>query len=362
MALNTHELMDVYNDLIKAYPEDLRIARPLIQMMQSRGENEPARDLAMSMARRMLALGYSSYALAFLSIGEQLGYPDADEIDSMKTMAELTLGSPPQALSEAGSVFELIEALSDSESQEFLKQGTLLRTKVGEKIVKQGEVSRKFYLILEGTIHIYVDTKQGEHIEFGELKQGDFFGEVACIYQLPRTATVESFTDAVLLEFSDSTVTEMIHVSPIAGDSLMKVVQRRMMETISFMHPAFSQLGLEDRVWLEDDSALVEFLPGEELVEKNEGDDAYFYVVVFGKVIAKRADEFKCGLGVNAMFGDASAMLKFPEGTTLYAAERSIACKMPIQIFEAFYKTYSGFEYWVNKYVQKRNEKLNPPT
>lgn len=350
--------MDVYHDLIKAYPEDLRIARPLIQMLQARGEGESARELAMSMARRMLALGYSSYALAFLSIGEQLDYPDKDEIESMKTMAELTLGSPSQSLSEAGSVFELIEALSDSESQNFLKQGSLLKSKAGERIVQQGEVSRKFYLILEGDIHIHVDTKSGEHIKVGELKQGDFFGEVACIYQLPRTATVVSFSDAVLLEFSDSTVTEMMHVSPIAGDSLMKVVQRRMVETISFIHPAFSELGQEDRAWLEDESELVEFLPGAKM-NAAEPDDAYFYVIVFGKVVASRAGGFNCELGVNSMFSGASATLRFPEGTSMHAVERSIACKMPIQIFDTFFNTYAGFEHWVNKYVQKRNEKLS---
>jgi len=359
MALTKQEMMQVYQDLITAYPEDLRIARPLIQMLQARGDKESARNLAMKMARRMVSLGYSSYALAFLSLCEQLEHPDTDEIESMKTIAELTLGTPPQTLSEAGKVFSLIEALSDSESQEFLQQGALRKVKKGEVIVKQGEISQNFYLILEGEVHVHVDTKSGQHFEVGELKQGDFFGEVACIYQLPRTATVDAFVDVTLLEFSAETVDAMVHASPIAGDSLMKVVQRRMIETVSFMHPAFARIGVEDRLWLEEDSELVEYFPGRVLRKDSDAEKApVFHVIVFGKVEARRGGKTKCTLGVNAMYGNASPILRLPENTELVAVERTLACRMPLQIFDTFYKTCASFDLWVNNHVSKRNAAL----
>lgn len=358
MALTKQEMMQAYQDLIAVYPEDLRIARPLIQMLQARGDKEAARNLAMEMARRMVSLGYSGYALGFLSLCEQLDHPDTDDIESMKTIAELTLGSPPQTLSEAGKVFSLIEALSDSESQEFLRQGTLRKVKKGEEIVRQGETSHNFYLILEGKVHVHIDTKSGAHFEVGELKQGDFFGEVACIYQLPRTATVEAFVDSTLLEFSDKTVDAMVHMSPIAGDSLMKVVQRRMVETISFTHPAFMKLGAEDRAWLEEDSELVEYFSDRVLRKDSDAKKTpVFYVIVFGKVEARRNGEVKCALGVNAMYGD-NPLLALPEDVELVAVERTLVCCMPMQIFDTFYNTYAGFELWVNNHVSKRNGAL----
>jgi len=356
MPLNEKELMQTYQDLIKAYPEDLRIARPLIHMLQSRGEFEEARNLAMDMARHMVALGYSSYALAFLSICEQLDHPDTDEIESMKVMAELTLGSDTQSLSESGKVFELIEALSDAESRVFLEQGTVITVKQGDEIVAQGEQSQNFYLILEGDIRVRVQTKSSDTIEVGQLKQGDFFGEVACVYQFPRTATVVANSDTTLLEFTVETIDEIMKTSPIAGDSLMKVVQRRMLETVSYTHPAFVGLDEKDRVWLEEDSELVEYFPKKTLnIDK---DSQYFYVLVFGQAVAFRDQTLKCGLGVNAMFGDASPILKLPEGITLKSTERCLACKMPIQIFETFYNTYAGFEIWVKSHVEARNKKL----
>jgi len=360
MALDEKELIVIYHDLMKAYPEDLHIARPLIQMMQSRGDVEEARELAMNMARRMLSSGYSSYALAFLSICEQLKHPDVDEIESMKTMAELTLGSSANSLGEAGEVFELIEALSDSESQNFLEQGTLLKVKSGEDVVRQGEVSRKFYLIVDGEMRVHIDTKLGGHFDVSTLKQGDFFGEVACVYQLPRTASVTASSDATLLEFSDQTVTEMIDESPIAGDSLMKVVQRRMAESIAFTHPAFSDLDRADLIWFEEECELVEFKAGDSML--SEGGDGFFYIIGFGKAAAMRGADFNCGLRANAMYSNSHDALKFPENTQFRALERCIVCKLPIQVFEAFVSADARFQRWVYEHVLTRNNKLRPPT
>ncbi|MDQ6989659.1 MAG: hypothetical protein Q9M19_07230 [Mariprofundaceae bacterium] len=115
MALNDQELMYVYHGLNQAYPEDLHIARPLIQMLQAKGKDAVAREFAMNMARRMLALGYSSNALAFLGICEMLKHPNTDEINSMKTRAELTSGHTHSS-DEERHVFTVIEALSDREA------------------------------------------------------------------------------------------------------------------------------------------------------------------------------------------------------------------------------------------------------
>ncbi|MDQ7003054.1 MAG: hypothetical protein Q9N02_10290, partial [Ghiorsea sp.] len=185
-----------------------------------------------------------------------------------------------------------------------------------------------------------------------------FFGEVACVYQLPRTATVGAFVDSVLLEFSDKTVDGMVQMSPIAGDSLMKVVQRRMIETISFTHPAFTKLGAEDRAWLEEDSELVEYFPGRTLCKDSDVEKVpVFYVIVFGKVETRGKGTVKRDLGVNAMYGD-NLILSLPEGVELVAVERTLVCRMPTQIFDTFYNTYAGFELWVNNHVSKRNAAL----
>ncbi len=361
MALNEQELMYVYHGLNKAYPEDLHIARPLIQLLQGKGENKTAREFAMNMARRMLALGYSSNALSFLSICELLKHPDTDEIDSMKTMAELTSGHTHFS-DEKRHVFTLIEALSDSEAQEFLKQGSLLRIDEGQDIVAQGEISRNFYLILDGEMRVHITTPQGKHIDLITLEKGNFFGEFACVYQLPRTATVTATKNAVVLKFSDATVAQLIDNSPLAGDSLMRVVQHRMIESMSYGHQALSELPPADRDWLADESELLEFSSGDVIGKKGSFGRDCFYIIAFGKAVARRdvggGQVLHCELPTNAMFGDGSRLLSFPAETELHAFERCLICKVPIEIFNSFSNAYGGFEHWLDKHTAAQNKQL----
>jgi len=362
MSLNERQLLLAYYGLIKAYPEDLHIARPLIQMLQARGEKEAARDLAMMMGRRMLALGQSGNALAFLNICEQLEHPDTDEIYSMKTMAELTLSESAQSIGDSRDVFSLIESLSDTEAQSFLKQATLLHVKEGDVIVKQGEVSRKFYLILDGEMHVYIDTKDGHRIDLVVLKKGNFFGEFACVYQLPRSASVIADSEARLLEFSDATVSKLMDYSPLAGDSLMKVVQKRMIESVSFSHPAFAEVAAADRTWLEEDAELIEYAPGEKIGQEGQFDNKAIYILAFGRAVVRRKMENGTELSYeadpNMMYGDATLYLRFPSGTEIFALDRCLAFKIPIEIFDAFFNAYGGFGLWAESYAIQRDQDI----
>ncbi|MDQ6989660.1 MAG: cyclic nucleotide-binding domain-containing protein [Mariprofundaceae bacterium] len=232
----------------------------------------------------------------------------------------------------------------------------------GQDIVEQGEISRNFYLILDGAMRVHIQTAAGQHIDLVTLEKGNFFGEFACVYQLPRTATVTAATDAVVLKFSDAAVAQLIDSSPMAGDSLMAVVQRRMVESMSYGHQAFVELPAVDRGWLADEAELLEYSSGDCIGKKGSFGADHFYIIAFGKAAASRdvggGKTLHCELGVNAMFGDGSRLLSFPAGTELHAFERCLVCKIPIEIFDSFFNAYGGFEHWLEKHVATQNKQL----
>ena len=68
----------------------------------------------------------------------------------------------------------------------------------GEIIVYQGEIGVGFYILRSGAAHVLVDGR-----EVSRLRSGDWFGEVALLNEIPRTATVQAAEDTDLLSLSD---------------------------------------------------------------------------------------------------------------------------------------------------------------
>ncbi len=362
MPLNQKNLLHVYRKMSEIFPEDLHIARPLIHMLQSKGEIEPARELAIVMARRMLARGRAGDAIGFLEICRLLEHPDQDEIEALRSMAQVTADGPIDMETGAvGKLFMLIAQLSDNESKDFLEHGRLLKIKKGEDIVRQGEVNRNFYLILEGKMDVHMDTTTGLHVNLSTLEPGHFFGEFACVYQLPRSATVTAADDALVLEFSDLAISQLMQRSPIAGERLMQIVQARLIHSMSYSHPAMTELPEADRKWLADESHILEFMDGTLITRDGEMEDRCC-VIVYGKATAahkENEETIRHTMETGDMFGDVSSHLRLPPDSIINADGRCLVCSMPKIVFHSFMNAYGNFEKWVELHGKQRKQKLH---
>ena len=68
----------------------------------------------------------------------------------------------------------------------------------GDVIIYQGETGVRFYILQSGAARVLVDGR-----EVGRLRPADWFGEVALLSDIPRTATVQATEDSVLLSLAD---------------------------------------------------------------------------------------------------------------------------------------------------------------
>ena len=349
MALNEQTLATAYVDLHRAFPEDLHIARPLIHIFKDAGRLDEARGLALAMARRMLARGRSGNAIGFLEMCRNLGHPDRDEVEALASMARLTTDGPADVEGGVQS-FALIDQLSDHEAMDFIRQAQLLSVAAGADVVRQGEVSRNFYLILEGAMRVHMHAGSGRDIALNILGPGHFFGEFACVYRLPRSANVTAVDAALLLEFSDASIAALMKRSPIAGERLMQAVQWRLIHAMTHSHPAFAEMPEDDRQWLAEESALAEFQDGEVVALQGELRDRAC-VIVHGAIDAHGPDGDR-RRATGAMFGDLMRELQPAGGTTLTAAGRCLVCAIPQHVFQSFMNAYGGFEQWVKAHVE----------
>lgn len=70
--------------------------------------------------------------------------------------------------------------------------------KEGEAVVTEGEEGNKFYMIVRGKFEVTRRTQDGRQ-RLAVLQDGDHFGEIALLHNVPRTATVTALAQSVLL-------------------------------------------------------------------------------------------------------------------------------------------------------------------
>ena len=143
---------------------------------------------------------------------------DEEETELLEKTKEL-LSIPPDKREDKSCLelmnltknFKIFENISRSiEHQNICNSLKLEVYKPNEVIIKQGDKGECLYHILHGVVSIQLsitidtgiqDKSQVVNVmkNLGELTDGDFFGELALIYNIPRTATITALTETSLM-------------------------------------------------------------------------------------------------------------------------------------------------------------------
>jgi CRP-like cAMP-binding protein len=108
----------------------------------------------------------------------------------------------------------------------------------GEFVFRAGEKGESMYIIQEGEVEILLETG-GQEQRLALLSEGDFFGEMAVLEELPRTASARTLTPCTLLRIDRATFDQLIRQDPeIAVRLLRKLSHRlRLAQTVAFEAP-----------------------------------------------------------------------------------------------------------------------------
>ena len=119
----------------------------------------------------------------------------------------------------------------------------LRKYRTGESIFRQGDVGVGMYIVVSGTINIYVEELQAASGELKtthitQLKAGDFFGELALVEEEGRrSASASAQSDCELVGFFRPDLFEIINRNPTAGVKVLKrlaeVLGTRLRQTTS---------------------------------------------------------------------------------------------------------------------------------
>ena len=121
----------------------------------------------------------------------------------------------------ASSVIPLFSGLTSEEFNDFTKMMVVHILQPGQAIVKQGDTGKSVYIIASGSVKVWTTTPAGERLDLARLGASDFFGEMTFLTGKPRSATVETVGDAVILEVTEDKLSELVVHRP----RVMQVLQ-----------------------------------------------------------------------------------------------------------------------------------------
>jgi short-subunit dehydrogenase len=129
--------------------------------------------------------------------------------DQQKLLGKVPLfaGCTPEELAEAAACLSVIDVPS------------------GTAVVSEGAPGDSMYVIATGTVRIVAESRDGEVI--AQLESGDFFGEMALITGLPRTATALAVSDTRLWKMEKDDFDRMIREMPHLSLEMSRVLSQR---------------------------------------------------------------------------------------------------------------------------------------
>lgn len=122
---------------------------------------------------------------------------------------------------------DLFADLSDSAADALLRCAKLLKYPKNSVIVTEGDTHSNFYIVVSGSLKVFVTGDDGRQVTFNRLEPGDYFGELALIDGAPRSASVMTLAPTTLQVISQQDFHQFLTADSGASMAMMKAMARR---------------------------------------------------------------------------------------------------------------------------------------
>ena len=118
----------------------------------------------------------------------------------------------------------LFAALSRQELGELAKATEDLEVDEGKTLTREGDLGREFFVIVDGDVSVTLDGN-----EIRRLGPGDFFGEIALIYDnARRTATVTAASPLRFFVLTRQSFRSLLEHQPEIEEKVMAALEERL--------------------------------------------------------------------------------------------------------------------------------------
>jgi CRP/FNR family transcriptional regulator, cyclic AMP receptor protein len=136
-------------------------------------------------------------------------------------MALFTQDAKVSALSRA----PLFSELSKKELTQLARMSDDMEIEAGHVLCREGEIGRECFVIVDGEVEV---TRKGRPVK--RTGGDDFFGEIALLEDIPRTATVKAKSPLRLFVLTSRDFRHLVESSPSVERKVMRSLARRLVE------------------------------------------------------------------------------------------------------------------------------------
>ena len=101
----------------------------------------------------------------------------------------------------------------------------------GHVLFHEGDEGEEMFIVQSGRVAIKKKVKDGSDTTLAVLEKGDFFGEMALLERLPRSATAECLEESDLIVINGETLGDMIKANPEIAVRMLRKQSIRLRET-----------------------------------------------------------------------------------------------------------------------------------
>jgi CRP/FNR family cyclic AMP-dependent transcriptional regulator len=100
----------------------------------------------------------------------------------------------------------------------------------GQEVCHQGDPGDTMYVILGGVADVLIDTENGQ-ITVAEMQRNSFFGEIAILCDVPRTATIKAREPLSTLKITKDMFYRLVAEFPQMAVEIMRELAHRLEDT-----------------------------------------------------------------------------------------------------------------------------------
>ncbi|QRO01734.1 cyclic nucleotide-binding domain-containing protein [Archangium violaceum] len=254
------------------------------------------------------------------------------ELDARRMDVSGGAVEPVPAIEDGPARASLFSRLGEREFLSVLEALELRDFQPGETIVEEGEPGSSLFAIVEGSVEVVRSPRSGRRRTVAFLGEGDFFGEMSLLSDVPRLASVRAFERTAVLELTRERLERIIQRHPSVEEVLRSFHRERLLDDVLRSNPIFRLLTPSAREALARDFQLCSRPAGTRLLEQGQAVDG-LYVLLRGRCQVRHrhpdgSESHLRTLGEGDVFGEISLMLGLPATATVLADTSSLLLRL----------------------------------